>query len=222
MGDRRKTAGACAAAALMLLAAAPARAADGFAGPVYDWNGAYAGVNGGYATGTQSQGDGFEPGSGDRDIAGFFAGGELGAQMQVGSVVLGVESDLQYAAIGGDFKGSDRWGCGSQDCATDVDWFGTTRMRAGYSVGRFLPYLTGGVAYGTIRSKAGNGPDWRLDDTVLGWTAGAGLDVALTENLSGRFEYLYVDLGRTGNSGNFDFNAAARFNLLRVGLNYKL
>ncbi|MGV7211918.1 hypothetical protein [Bradyrhizobium sp. UFLA05-112] len=33
-----------------------------------------------------------------------------------------------------------------------MNWFGTSRARVGYSVGSSLVYLTGGVAYGNVRT----------------------------------------------------------------------
>ena len=207
---------------LMAITSHEALAADGMAGPVYDWGGAYLGVNAGFAFGTQTQQDNYEAGSGNQHISGGLIGAQLGASVQYGAAVLGVETDLQYAPISGSFHSSDRWDCGdSNDCETDVSWFGTSRARVGYALGRFLPYVTGGLAYGTVNSKADAGWNWNLTDTVLGWTAGGGFDVALTDALSARAEYLYVDLGDTQQFGEFDFSASTHFNVLRAGLNYR-
>lgn len=218
--------GSAAAAALctILLATAShgAQAGDDMAGQVYDWGGAYLGVNAGFGFGTQNQQDNFEAGSGDQHISGGLIGAQLGASVQYGAAVLGVETDLQYAPISGSFHSSDRWDCGdSNNCETNVSWFGTSRARAGYALGRVVPYVTGGLAYGTVKSRADAGSDWNLTDTVLGWTAGGGIDFALTDAVSARAEYLYVDLGDTRKFGEYDFSASTHFNVLRAGLNYR-
>ena len=67
-----------------------------------------------------------------------------------------------------------------------------------------MPYVTGGVALVngiddltmTVGGVTANFAP--LSDTVFGWTAGAGVEVALTSNWSAKFEYLYV----SANGGN--------------------
>ncbi len=58
------------------------------------------------------------------------------------------------------------------------------RGRLGYAADRVLFYGTAGGAVGDV--TAGQS---------AGWTAGAGLEAALTENLTARIEYLYLKLG---------------------------
>ena len=62
-----------------------------------------------------------------------------------------------------------------------------------------LLYLTGGLAYGGVRSTRPPAPgaatfasysDWRT-----GWTLGGGLEHAFTPNMTARIEYRYTDLG---------------------------
>jgi outer membrane immunogenic protein len=102
-----------------------------------------------------------------------------------------------------------------------VDWFGTARLRAGYPTGNVLPYLTAGLAYGSLASEIKDEiSDWRVEDGVLGWTAGAGIEIAQSASVSTRIEYLYTDLGATLRKGDNDFGAAADFGSLRVGVNY--
>ena len=70
---------------------------------VYNWTGFYLGVNGGYGWGSQdplniitNRFDSFSTG-----IAGGAFGGTLGAQIQAGHVVMGLEADLDWADISG-------------------------------------------------------------------------------------------------------------------------
>ena len=218
---------------LLALMLAPAHAADVPSISVHDWTGAYIGLNAGYALGNQVQHD--EGGdSGDQDMDGFAGGAQIGANYQMDAFVLGAEADFQFAGIDGNFNTqAGKWGCGPRDdCSTQIDWFGTARVRLGYAMDSFMPYLTGGLAYGSVDSKiagagyepdatiANDSSDWHVDETQVGWTVGGGIDVAFTEHLSGRAEYLYVDLGETESVGHYDFSASTNFSVVRAGLNY--
>ena len=73
------------------------------ASQVYNWTGLYVGVNGGYGTGTQDPLT-LVSGRFDRasfDISGAMFGGTMGAQIQQGFVVLGLEGDLDWANVKG-------------------------------------------------------------------------------------------------------------------------
>jgi outer membrane immunogenic protein len=62
-----------------------------------------------------------------------------------------------------------------------------------------------------------------------GWTTGGGIEARLCENLTGRIEYLYLDLGTTHAIANnqqvmtltTQFGARVTDHLVRAGLNYK-
>ncbi|TGS36215.1 porin family protein, partial [bacterium M00.F.Ca.ET.180.01.1.1] len=72
---------------------------------------------------------------------------------------------------------------------------GSLRARLGYAVTpEILLYGTGGLA----------AKNQKIDDSVtgvndskgmLGWTAGAGTDIKVTDNVFGRVEYRYTDYG---------------------------
>ncbi|MCK1975216.1 outer membrane beta-barrel protein, partial [Bacillus safensis] len=69
--------------------------------------------------------------------------------------------------------------------------------RVGYAVDRFMPYLAGGVAFGNIKNSGSidNIGSFSESKTLTGWTAGAGVDYAATDNLIVRLEYRYTDYG---------------------------
>jgi outer membrane immunogenic protein len=99
----------------------------------------------------------------------------------------------------------------------------TARGRLGIAADRWLPYVTGGLAVGDIKATVPglNG----IDKTNAGWTAGGGLEFALSGNWTAKAEYLYVDLGHAGcsvdcglPSGN---NVGLTTNVVRGGLNYR-
>ncbi|WOC15099.1 outer membrane protein [Pseudochrobactrum sp. MP213Fo] len=70
---------------------------------------------------------------------------------------------------------------------------GSLRARLGYDMGMFMPYVTGGVAGAQVRYNAGGDVDKKFR---VGWTAGAGVEALLTQNVSARFEYHYSDFGK--------------------------
>jgi outer membrane immunogenic protein len=85
-------------------------------------------------------------------------------------------------------------------------------MRFGYSFDRFMPYITGGLAFGGVQSEIVG--VLSTSDTKVGWTLGAGLEGVIAGPWTAKIEYLYVDLG---DNANLDFRA----NLVRAGLNYR-
>ena len=58
-----------------------------------------------------------------------------------------------------------------------LPWFGTVRGRLGYAYDRFLPYVTGGLAYGNIEANPSFGFT-SASTTNAGWTIGAGVEFA--------------------------------------------
>ena len=64
----------------------------------------------------------------------------------------------------------------------------------GYAFDRFLPYFTGGAAFGDVKGttpRASAAPA----RPQFGWTVGGGIEYAFLDNWSAKIEYLYVDLG---------------------------
>ena len=82
------------------------------------------------------------------------------------------------------------------DVSGRAKWTGAVRARAGYAVDRFLPYLAGGVAFTKYKVVIDESGDIASDSQSLtGWTVGAGVEYAFTDQLMGRFEYRYTDFG---------------------------
>lgn len=223
--------------------------------PAFTWTGIYAGVNAGYAWSGSDRNNfagnpaaltfvnaGTLPLGYSSKKSGFVGGGQLGYNYQMGQFVVGVETDIQYLGTkktatlllpngtDGSFK-------------QDSSYLGTLRGRLGFTpVDRLLVYGTAGLAYGnagvsggmTAPSLAG-APQWygSKSQAKAGWTAGAGVEYALTNNITTKLEYLYYDLGKTTTALGA-VNAAAtatgavpsvrsenKGQLARVGLNYK-
>jgi outer membrane immunogenic protein len=166
----------------------PAPAAPMEEPPVNTWSGPYAGVSVGYGfSGDTQVDDGITNNSISTD--GFLAGGFLGYNYQVGNIVAGAEADLGYS-----------WESGSNvgvDSNSGVE--GSLRARLGYAVSPdILLYATAGGA-GKDQEVIGDGLN--ESNTMVGWTAGAGADFMVTEQVFGRVEYRYTDFGSQDFSG---------------------
>ena len=210
---------------LTLAVAMPASAADLPRGsmpynapayaPSYNWTGFYLGLNGGGAWG-DSDWNGLAI---SNNPSGAMFGLTAGYNWQgLGNPwVFGLEGDIGWTNFG------DSVTCTfGVACETKNNWLGTIRGRVGYSWGRILPYVTGGVAFGDIdvvRSGFSG-----VSDTNAGWTAGVGLEGVIVGNWTAKLEYLHADLGditcsavACGTATNVDL----RLNILRAGVNYR-
>jgi outer membrane immunogenic protein len=218
--------------------AVKARPAVPAVAPPFSWTGPYAGIAGGYGWGHSDHsdvcaiGDGndCEGGDGSFKMTGGLVGGTVGQNWQWGSWVVGIESDFSWA----DISGSSNV-CGPfpnsrfpRECGTKLDFLGTLRGRLGIPIGPnngWLPYVTGGYAYGQVKAWDNflptNGSDYRS-----GWTVGGGIEALFAPNWTFKVEYLWVDLG---SKAMFDINltptipesVSVRTNMIRVGINYQ-
>ena len=81
-------------------------------------------------------------------------------------------------------------------CAFKNNWLATVRGRVGYAFDRWLPYVTGGGAFGDVNSDATSAA------IRLGIETQGRLDrrrrrrIRLPRQLDAKLEYLYVDLGK--------------------------
>jgi outer membrane immunogenic protein len=108
------------------------------------------------------------------------------------------------------------------DAVVKLSDFGSMRVRGGYVIGCFLPYLFVGTGFGgqTVDRSISAFPDpVRSGSThdsksklVFGYTAGAGFDVMLIGGLFARAEYEYRRV-----TSNIESNV----NTVRAGLGYK-
>ena len=230
--------------------------------PVFSWTGFYVGANLGAAFGNGSSSiSGSTPflntfvnplgiptgGYGSNNSA-FIGGGQAGYNYQIGSAVIGAETDLDWTNIthSGTFTTATALpGIGNVSTYVGgrLDWLGTTRLRVGFLPwDRFLIYGTGGIAYGggvvngAVTGNGGSGAAWLGTNSGarFGWSLGAGGEYAITNNVTFRAEYLYYNLGSISQTATPNAIAAAAYpgafmssntkwdgSLVRVGLNYK-
>jgi len=204
----------------------------------YGWSGLYAGGNAGIgAAGTRAEafGNNLSNDAGDAvDLfrSGFSGGAQMGYNFHFWpNVVLGVEGDI------GTLR-TKRIVCISQNCSpannltqlsSATSTFSTLRGRVGYASDRFLIYGTAGAAWVKVKD------DWtdiaaanelrERTQTLSGWTAGGGLEVALAGNWTAKAEYLYVNAGKltvTDPTDNAYIDYTHRYHVARLGLNYRL
>jgi outer membrane immunogenic protein len=195
---------------------------------VYNWTGFYIGVNGGWGWGTQDPlniiTNRFD--SLSQSISGGVFGGTIGAQIQQGHVVLGLEADLDWANIkgSGTFMPTIGGGLplGTFHAATNIDWESTARARVGYANDNWLFYGTGGLALlgakTTLTTPGGAAlcggvfANCTPTDRQIGAALGGGLDYGFTPKISAKLEYLYISAMSLEVSHHSE---------IRAGLNYR-
>ena len=200
-----------------------------------NWSGLYIGGNVGYGWGNNSTDFSFLPTPeafeadnnttlGTRS-SGVIGGAQLGYNWQIGSLVTGLEADIQGSGIKGSASAIPTIRGTAIPDPTSVfsseqklSWFGTVRGRLGLTVTpELLLYGTGGLAYGRVDASA----NWfasfadegvqsqapaSVSKTKVGWTAGAGAEWMFARNWSAKLEYLYIDLGSESAIGDLTVN----------------
>ena len=207
----------------------PRRSAAVAPAPVFvaapTWTGFYVGLNAGYAFDASTSANtigtagfltlvpGVAPSSLSVGNDGFVGGAQIGYNWQAGSIVFGVETDIQYidASGGSSFTGAALTPIPgtlvnstlTTRADSKLDYLGTLRGRIGFAFGSGLIYATGGLAYGGAKLTGSVVADalpvaaWSgsSSSTAVGWTLGGGFEYMLNRNFSLKAEYLYYDLG---------------------------
>lgn len=209
----------------------------------YNWSGFYIGAYGGYkkavvdtdldATGDFDffpilQGTIHDHAANNIDTDGGEAGGVIGWNFQSGCWVFGIEGTGGAMFLRDSFDSGTFFIDPSSHAAIATDksiqqafretWLATAGGRIGYSIGNWLPYVTGGAAFGdfTYEARLHNvSPDGpflsggRKDDTNVGWFVGGGMQYALGAHWAIRAQYEFIDLGSVSfdspGSPGFDF-----------------
>lgn len=207
----------------------------------YNWTGAYAGANIGViwnnshlnanhdnfltTTRTYSQ---------DLNTDDVNPGLQFGYLQHLDSQwVVGGEADFTYPSLSEDFDFVDSRFGDFDKFKTHYDLQGSLRLRVGYAFGRFLPFITSGVSFGSMSMSYTNeaNQNYSKHTVQTGWVLGGGVEYGLSSNLSTRMEYLYTDYegalntGITDVVGVIDPNGSAHANMsnhvLRAAVNYR-
>jgi opacity protein-like surface antigen len=201
----------------------------------YNWGGIYVGADGGYGwqavRGTLTDAAGNLLAPYNYGSMGPFAGGYVGVNYQFNRVVAGVESDWQWSNLIGNNQtlAPIVAGAGPFTISSTTKDYRSVRARLGFAADRWLIFGTGGRAWGDPRTDyalTGSTPFVSNGSSVsTGWTAGAGIEYAVTDNILGRVEYRYTDLKMAGFTnalvGAADAPANVPINDLRAGFAYK-
>lgn len=159
--------------------------------------------------------NGLFPDSISRTRANAAVGVAAGMNFQSGAFVGGFEADVGYAWTriesafsridpGPIFPGVEtntRYG-------TDFGAMGTARLRGGYALGDTLLFASGGLAVGEVRNRFalslpnivvpgvmnGYASEWSSSDVEFGYAVSVGVEHRLTDNISLKFETMYVNL----------------------------
>jgi outer membrane protein OmpA-like peptidoglycan-associated protein len=196
----------------------------------YNWTGPYVGLQGGYGWGDSTGGlavSGF-PIPYHPHPDGVIGGAHAGYDWQMGHLVIGGVADVD----GADLQGDSIRTHAQYQVKTLNNLDASLRGKVGLAFSRVQLYGTGGLAVGDVKSEyscptcyRAPGPYDTLKNVRVGWTAGAGAEVALAAKWSADVEYRYTDLGSkaftdlvttaqdTGN--NFTFSAVT------VGVSYR-
>ena len=192
----------------------------------YDWTGFYVGGHFGYGLGSLGgaevnalplQGVVFP-----HSVTGLIGGYQLGYNRELANrVVLGIEADASFPSP------PDRAALGRSPAApfnTTLDYIGTVQGRIGYALGTWMPYVTGGFAWGHTQADINDRSDAIVGHYQAGWTAGLGLEFAVSGNWSAKLEYDYVDLSRRfydlSSFASAGVTVDPRIHFATVGLNY--
>jgi OmpA-OmpF porin, OOP family len=196
---------------------------------------------------TNSFGAGSLPSSFKTDPSGFIGGIQARYNWQFGSAVLGADLEADGASISGKQSKSNAGGLGGPPpgfvpstsfASQSLDFLTTLRGQVGFTpIDRLLLFANAGPAVGHVNYSASfsypslPGQTWTADRSQFnfGGTVGTGLEYAVTDNLTVRGEYMFVDLGnqKIGTSASPLFPGASintqfhnTYNIFRLGVAY--
>ena len=209
-----------ASAADMPVPAAPAYTPPVYRPVIYDWTGIYGGVHVGAGVlddvvtnttatallnaGTQTKLSPFA----------LVGGAQAGFNIEFAPFVIGAEGTFSWSDISGTQVTPSLQPTISENSVSTPQWYATATGRAGFAANDFLFYAKGGAAWMGVHYTqnvvAGIRQSGQTDvDTRSGFTVGGGVEFGMTENLSAKLEYDFLDFGtKTYNFNNLGFNPA--------------
>lgn len=187
--------------------------------PAWSWSGWYIGAHAGYAWGRTNvtDRDGYNTIPGDTwdfRTKGFVGGGQIGYNIWMNPLLIGLEADLGYLGLTG--SGAAPAGCRFFNCdsiaSVKSDLYATIRGRLGFTAGDVLFYVTGGgiginqrtsLVDACFVAPCGFAVINAEDKSFrLGWTGGGGIEWHLPgTQWSVKGEWLYYDIGSKQLSG---------------------
>lgn len=199
-----------------------------YVAPPADWTGFYAGVFGGVAGADFNLVPVGVPGAGFFTTGrGAIGGIQVGADYQFDSFVVGAVADIAISGVEG-VSETTVGGIVVSGYRSHLDYLGTLRARAGFTpTDNLLIYAHGGFAYGrstpTFTVGGVDAPGFVATNRA-GWTIGAGLEYAVTENISVQTEYAYTDLGNptvTDATAPGQATESLKLHTVKAGVNFR-
>jgi len=205
------------------------------------WTGPYVGASAGGTAGNTPWTHGKDTAV-DPDYGGYLAGGQAGYNYQAGRFVLGAEGSYGLSNARGAghvaydvMVPSSAWADANKTFEADLKSLGSVTGRLGYTFGPALFYAKGGWAFGQLKEGVRPIPvpgfptgasDYEPSTIwASGWTAGGGMEFALTDNWSAKGEYMHYELGKKsfdqGNIGRPE-TSSTKGDSVQVGVNYHL
>jgi outer membrane immunogenic protein len=168
--------------------------------------------------------------SGANQIPRFDLGGtrsiSTGFNLQNGKWVFGYEADSSVTNRGAQFEFPPNAAFSNE---VKERWLSTFRGRLGFGHDNWLVYATAGGALGGVQGNFVASPGQFADKQwYLGWAAGGGVELKLTQDWTAKVEYLYVGLQDKAyfTPAPSAFQSSQRTptddHILRFGVNYKL
>ena len=158
--------------------------------PTFSWTGFYIGAGAGFnALATHDVIPAY-PSNFTLSSTAFAIGGKAGYNYQMPSnIVLGLEAAGAFT-----FNNSSHFsGFPGETYTVKQNFQGDVVAKLGYAFDRFMPYIKGGVAFANLNNLHYNtGTFGSRSATFTGWTVGAGIDYALTDNWIIGLDYAYA------------------------------
>lgn len=222
----------------------------------YNWSGYYVGALGGGVYSHFNMQTSTKPGpllndqatqlvnmAGKQNLysSAFITGIEGGYNWQINHLLLGIESDLQSMSIS---SNTDSGAIPNPNnpfqqyvisSFANDNWLLTIRPRIGYAAGNWLVFATGGLGLTLLQSdfvftkNTGKFESSRISKIEPGYTVGAGVETAVTDHISLKAEYRFLNFnGSNAYQMNnnvpagqvFTSNASVNMNTLEIGINY--
>jgi outer membrane immunogenic protein len=202
------------------LPVAPAYYPPSYHPAIYDWSGFYGGGHVGLGLMldqvTQLSGNVGAPGNTiSLNPFGLVGGAQAGFNYEVRPWVFGFEGTFSSSNISGTSSSPGTSLVPPETVRTTSAsyWYGTAAARFGYAADTLLFYGKLGAAWMRADYTEGLIPAFSsvlfstqaISKTRIGFVTGAGIEYGLTENLSARFEYDFLDFG----TRNFNYNLTA-------------
>jgi outer membrane immunogenic protein len=203
------TAIAAQAADLPVPAGPPAYKAPVYGPPPFLWTGFYVGGNLGAAWSQATLNDLAPPvgaglNFGNPNANGFFiGGGQVGANYQIESFVIGAEATFDWAANNHNSGPGMVTAIGTIRASANDRWITTLAARFGVAIDHWLIYGKAGGGWVGVRNFAltnvGTGATVTIgnSNSNSGWLVGTGVEYALTPNWSAKLEFDYIGLRNT-------------------------